>query len=171
MRGFVLGIVVGLVLAGAAVAAASIPDASGVIHACRSIKSGALRAIDTDAGQTCGKDESALTWNQTGPAGPAGPQGPAGVSGLHLVRASVFVPAGGQQAVVAQCNSGERALGGGYDFDRSDHGTGHDVDVIVNGPVIDGPNVTPTNWQVTLDNTHSADTRQVYAYAVCALAN
>jgi len=70
-----VGIVVVLVLAGTAVAAASIPDASGVIHGCRSTKTGVLRVIDTDAGQTCSKDEAALSWNQIGPQGPAGPQG------------------------------------------------------------------------------------------------
>lgn len=51
MRGFAaVGVVVGLVLAGTAMAAASIPDAAAVIHGCRDIKSGELRVIDTDAG-------------------------------------------------------------------------------------------------------------------------
>jgi hypothetical protein len=83
---------------GAAVAAtAAIPDSNGVIHACRNTKTGALRAIDSERGQTCSKDEAALTWNQIGPqgpagpagpqgpAGPAGPPGPAGVSGYEII--------------------------------------------------------------------------------------
>lgn len=67
-------LVVGLlaVLAVAVAATAAIPDANGVIHACRNSKSGLLRVIDTDKGQTCGKGEVALSWNQTGPQGPAG---------------------------------------------------------------------------------------------------
>jgi len=58
------------VSAGAAVAA--IPDTDGVIHACRNTRDGTLRAVDTAAGQKCGKNEQSLNWNQTGPAGPAG---------------------------------------------------------------------------------------------------
>jgi hypothetical protein len=60
-------------LAVAMAATAAIPDANGVIHGCRNTKNGVLRVIDTDKGQTCGKDEAALSWNQTGPQGPAGP--------------------------------------------------------------------------------------------------
>jgi hypothetical protein len=68
---------------GAAVAAtAAIPDSNGVIHACRNTKTGALRVIDSERGQTCSKDEAALAWNQTGPQGPAGP---AGVSGYEII--------------------------------------------------------------------------------------
>ena len=47
-----------------------------VIHGCYK-KSGALRVIDTDAPKpkdaACGKSETALDWNATGPTGPAGP--------------------------------------------------------------------------------------------------
>jgi hypothetical protein len=81
MRKFILGLIVGIVLAGTTVALASIPSADGTIHGCRATKGGSLRVIDADAGQTCGKDEAALTWNQTGPQGPAGPEGPQGPAG------------------------------------------------------------------------------------------
>lgn len=68
----------------AGVAYASIPDSSGVIHACY-VNYGNLphvvRVIDTDAGQKCTSQETALTWNQTGPQGPAGAQGPQGSQG------------------------------------------------------------------------------------------
>src|SRR6266487_3613435 len=70
-------------LATATVAVASIPDSQGVIHGCRDLKSGSLRVIDTDAGQTCdSKGEAALSWSQAGPAGPAGANG---VSGYEQV--------------------------------------------------------------------------------------
>lgn len=69
----------------AVAATAAIPDANGVIHGCRNTKTGVLRVIHTDKGQTCTKDETALTWNQTGPAGPAGPAGRDGVSGYEVV--------------------------------------------------------------------------------------
>jgi hypothetical protein len=92
-------LVMALLLLGGSVAYAAIPDSQGVIHACRNAKSGALRVIDTDKGQTCGKDEAALSWNQTGPQGPAGPAGPAGTPGVSgyeiiLTTRDVVVDAG-----------------------------------------------------------------------------
>jgi hypothetical protein len=66
---------------GAAIAYASIPDSSGVIHGCYTVKTGALRVIDTAKGQTCATGQHALKWNQKGPQGPAGP---AGVSGYKI---------------------------------------------------------------------------------------
>ena len=74
--GFV-GLGVGL-LAGAGLAHSAIPGGDGVIHGCYENTTGALRAIDSDQGGVCRGGETALDWNQTGPAGPAGPQGAAG---------------------------------------------------------------------------------------------
>jgi hypothetical protein len=58
---------------------AAIPDAAGVIHSC--IKNGAIRMLDTEAGQTCKAGELSLQWNQTGPQGPPGPKGDQGEPG------------------------------------------------------------------------------------------
>ena len=81
----------GFALAGG-VAVASIPDASGVIHACYP-STGILRVVDTGKATKCPKGETPLTWSQTGqtgpsgatgaqgPTGPAGQQGPTGQSG------------------------------------------------------------------------------------------
>ena len=70
----VIGVVAG-------VAYATIPDGGGVIHACYQNLSGALRVIDTDAGDACHSSETALNFNQTGPQGPKGDQGDQGVQG------------------------------------------------------------------------------------------
>jgi hypothetical protein len=51
-----------VVLVAAVATTAAIPDANGVIHGCRNTKSGALRVIDANTGQTCSKDEAALNW-------------------------------------------------------------------------------------------------------------
>src|SRR5206468_1655083 len=59
----------------AALAYASIPDSSGVIHGCRGSRSGVLRVIDSDAGARCLAGEVALDWNQQGEPGPPGPPG------------------------------------------------------------------------------------------------
>jgi hypothetical protein len=74
-------LVVALFTAGG-VAYSAIPDGQGVVHGCY-VSGGTLRVIDTEAGDGCRPSESALAWNQHGPAGPAGPagaQGPAGVA-------------------------------------------------------------------------------------------
>jgi hypothetical protein len=63
---------------------ALIPGPNGVIHGCykRSGKTqGALRVIDTGAGQSCVSGEAALKWNRTGPPGPQGEPGPTGPQG------------------------------------------------------------------------------------------
>jgi uncharacterized protein YjbI with pentapeptide repeats len=74
----------GVVIGGSAVAFAVIPDANGVIHGCYrssgALANGSLRIIDSPA-QTCNSNETALSWNQTGPQGPVGPQGPPGPAG------------------------------------------------------------------------------------------
>jgi hypothetical protein len=72
---------VAAVATAAGIAYAAIPDGSGVIHGCYSNTSGAVRVIDTAAGQKCSSAEKALDWNQAGQPGPAGPQGAKGDPG------------------------------------------------------------------------------------------
>ena len=69
-----------VVAAGAAYA--TIPDANGVIHGCMKKSGGALRVIDSGVTQ-CSKDETALSWNRTGPQGPQGLQGAPGAQGVQ----------------------------------------------------------------------------------------
>jgi len=74
------------------VAYAAIPDASGVINACfkksgngdddeGSGPKGSLRVIDTAKGETCKKNELALSWSQQGPKGDQGATGLRGETG------------------------------------------------------------------------------------------
>lgn len=77
---------------GAAFAVASVPDSSGVIHACYQVTTvqgttapatnpGNLRVIDPSAGQSCNTvgvgapREATLNWNTIGAQGPPGPRG------------------------------------------------------------------------------------------------
>jgi hypothetical protein len=73
-------LLIGLLMVGAMWAAraayATIPDTGGVIHACYDAGNRVLRVIDTEAGEACRSQETALSWNQTGPQGPEGPRGP-----------------------------------------------------------------------------------------------
>jgi type VI protein secretion system component Hcp len=85
---------VGLAGGGAAVAVATVPDSSGVIHGCYAVDgsgeptAGAtLTIIDPSAGQTCNPpgtpaaNHRELDWNQQGPAGAPGAQGAPGQQG------------------------------------------------------------------------------------------
>jgi hypothetical protein len=73
--------IAGALLAAGGIAYATIPDSSGVIHACYKTNQGTLRVIDTGQGQTCSNSEASINWSQTGPQGQQGPQGPQGPTG------------------------------------------------------------------------------------------
>jgi hypothetical protein len=77
----VFGLVLALVFG--TVALAAIPGAGGVISGCYTKTNGALRVIDTAAGQTCTNKELQLTWSQTGPQGLPGPKGDTGAPGAQ----------------------------------------------------------------------------------------
>ena len=57
----------------------SIPDASGVVHACYKKPIGPARIVFSAA--NCGRGEAPLEWSQTGQPGPQGDPGPAGPPG------------------------------------------------------------------------------------------
>jgi type VI secretion system Hcp family effector len=95
-----LYLVLGAALGCAGVAVATVPDSSGVIHACYQKSDrdptvpqpspGNLRIIDPDAGQTCDSDgsrtghtETGLHWNVAGPPGPQGAPGTPGTQGAQ----------------------------------------------------------------------------------------
>jgi hypothetical protein len=125
-----------LVLGSGAVTLAAIPSADGTITGCRDNRTGALRVIDAEAGQSCGSRETALTWNQIGPAGPAN-------TSVQVTRTTLA--SGAEQSIVLTCPSGTAAAGppavgmkhpgGSYFVDPNLHYT------LVPGPVPfpDGP--------------------------------
>jgi hypothetical protein len=75
----------------AALAVATVPDGSGVIHTCYELAPAGgglpasgpnLRVIDPDGGQSCdAASERALNFSQQGPVGPAGAAGAPGAAG------------------------------------------------------------------------------------------
>ena len=79
-----LTLVAGGTAAGAAIGGNPI-DGSGVIHGCYSIKAvgGSHSVALQDAGTTCSKGSTAISWNQQGPAGPQGQPGPQGATGIN----------------------------------------------------------------------------------------
>jgi hypothetical protein len=68
-----------VVVSGVALAEGGIPGPDGVIHACRKVDGGRLRAVA--AGVDCRARERPLRWNVQGVAGPPGPTGPQGPPG------------------------------------------------------------------------------------------
>jgi len=107
-----LAVAAGAVLAASAVATATIPDATGVIHGCYKKGSGTLRVID-DATSACAANESSLSWNAQGQPGLQGPPGPAGASGLEVVVAESEPDSSTLAVATAVCPAGKSAIGGG----------------------------------------------------------
>jgi len=132
------------------VAWATVPDGGGVIHAC--LKNGAVRIVDTDAGQSCKASEQPLDWNVAGQPG-----APGGVSGYQLRTGDpVTLEPGASGEASVSCPEGTRALGGGYI-------TGSDVQVT---------NVIPagagTVWSAAGTNRSPTLTGSIRARVVCA---
>lgn len=114
MRRLSIILITGLLLLGG-VAYAAIPDAGGVIHGCYLTTGppqarGALRVIDTEAGQVCQTGEVALTWSQTGPQGAPGEQR------YYSVRINFTAPAGPVFGVGTSltCDEGDTAISGAW---------------------------------------------------------
>ena len=76
-----------LLLALSGVAYAANNRTASVIQGCYSNSTGNLRVASS-----CERSETAISWNQDGPAGPAGPAGPPG----SLARSARPAPPGGQ---------------------------------------------------------------------------
>ena len=66
----------------AGMVAGAIPNSNnGVINGCFEKQTGLLRVIDTQAGKSCTRWETPISWSQAGPPGIAGAQGPQGPQG------------------------------------------------------------------------------------------
>lgn len=161
---------------------AAIPGADGAIDGCYA-PSGALRMIDTAAGETCKGKETAIRWNRrgpqgepgvAGPRGPAGPQGPQGAQGLagegltgfHTVRGYSDSDATNFKSLEVDCPPGEIATGGGASI-----GGMSSADNLL--PVIyaSGPRgYFPTGWRAlaTSKGTPSNQTWTLIIDVVCA---
>jgi hypothetical protein len=128
---------------------AAIPDSSGVIHGCYAKSNGALRAIDT--GQTCGKSEVPLNWNQTGPPGSL-------TTSTSLV-SSVAQVEGQTTQAFAHCPSGTNIISGGYVY-------GHNFAFRI---PIDRPGLDKTSWEVWIyaDDPSAYGNSHIVVSALC----
>lgn len=112
-----------LLVTGAGLAYASIPDQNQVIHGCYKTLDGKLRVIDTGAGDSCLSSEVSLDWNQQGPQGPTGPQGPQGPAGPSGSQGPQGIQGiQGPQGQQGPVGSGGAVIGGAADsFGLGDH--------------------------------------------------
>jgi hypothetical protein len=104
------------------IAFATIPDGEGVFHACVKDKNGAVRLIDPSNPGTkgqCKGNETAVSWNQTGPPGPpgdtgaTGAPGPPGISGRETVTLASINNSVSPKEAALLCPAGKRVIGGG----------------------------------------------------------
>jgi hypothetical protein len=160
-------------------ASASIPNGIGVIQACYSNKTGALKVIDPVKVATCPSKTTSLQWNQTGPQGPAGPtgaqggtgpqgpqgpagstgpEGPAGVSGYQQATTDFTLPNSALENLSVSCPSGNIVLGGGVSGDPGYY------------QLNDSYPSSTTSWTVTLASNNFGSASGTL-YAVCASAS
>ena len=151
---------IGLSGLGVGIASAAIPDSSGVIHGCYKPNANGslsvLGVVDTAlSGGHCPGGQTALTWNQTGPAGATGPQGPVGATGVQGpqgpagisdLKVETFTGLPSSGATVVSCPADYSAIGGG----ATEQWAGSPVPMFENGPTADG-----TGWQVAWVNEFS----------------
>ena len=91
-------------------------DSDGRYHGCVA-KSGALRVVRD--GVACRARETAIVWNQAGPAGPQGRWAPGrSVSYVNGYSEHVVVQPGSFRFVNAVCPAGTLVVGGGYATQR-----------------------------------------------------
>jgi hypothetical protein len=81
--GFAIVLVAGGGTALGAVASSGPVDSSGVVHGCytNAEVNGSHALVLQDAGTTCPKGTTSVSWNELGPTGPQGPTGPTGATG------------------------------------------------------------------------------------------
>lgn len=137
-------------------------------YACVNMKTGAIYMVN--AGDTCQKGYTPISWNQVGPqgsqgpqgpAGPTGPQGPAGptqtLSSQEVVSSMVDVTGFVEGYAQAICPAGTVVSGGGFL-----------VSAVISGDWLPRySRISSTNgWEIDIINTGSA-TIGIQAYAIC----
>jgi hypothetical protein len=125
------------------------------------VKDRSLLSKDFKAGQVPAGARGA-----TGPAGPLGPRGAAGASDVVVRTGTANVPANtsGGASAFADCQPGERAVGGGGELSTASTGEG----LVKSRPDPPTSGETPTGWFVNYSITSTPSARTLTAYVVCA---
>lgn len=204
---------VAIVVATITSAVASIPAADGRVDGCFAVtdrtsgtgllgpivtldRQGTLRAIDTEAGEQCGDDEQALTFNAKGeqgdpgpqgppgavgppgPVGPVGPVGPQGTPGDQGPPGEQGPPGAGLTGYEIVTNSGEVPDNGHEQLfvycpdGKTVLGGGHfsfvGVRAGVSFPIQDFASGDGEGWSASFEDS-GGDNRNVSVYAICAV--
>lgn len=140
-------------------------------YACVNIKTGSIYMVN--AGDTCQKGYTPISWNQVGPqgpqgsAGPVGPQGPQGQQGpagptqtltISEVVNQIDIPQGYGFPIEAFCPTGTLVTGGGF-YIQSE--TANVLDI---GSV---PDPSSNGWIARADNP-GPESVSLTVYALCA---
>jgi hypothetical protein len=142
-----LGALVGVLSVGAVgfgIASATVPDAAGIIHACRDNTYGYVRIIDTGAGGACTGSETAAAWGSGRPASYY----------THTSAATTLAP-GGDGAATVLCDGSDVATGGGFSTST--------IYVVITGSF---PDVDGHRW-VAVGHNASAAQHSFVATVVC----
>ena len=136
------------------------------------VRNRSLRAIDFARGQLPqGPPGPQGAQGTAGPAGPAGPAGAAGATNVVVRTASTSINANAVGAVIAQCNAGERATGGGAllsgHFNAAPATILRSYPTIGNSESAPSAGATPTSWTTRLLNPTGA-TATATGFVVCA---
>jgi hypothetical protein len=160
-----------LALGGISWAAVALPRNS---VGAKQIRTSAVGSAEVKDGAISGRDFAPDTLLQ-GPQGPKGDKGDAGQSGVQnvIVRLSsaATLPArggGGEPGLVsaiADCDPGERAVGGGGQTTNDGDATGS-VDVVASKPQPQSAGATPTGW-ATRGANYSTTATELFTWAVC----
>jgi hypothetical protein len=135
------------------------------------IKNGSVTGADVKNNSLGGSDIKSLTVKDfkggklpqgtQGPTGPRGPAGAAGATNVVVRTASSNVSGSGGAGGHADCQAGERAVGGGSTFSA-----GYSGDALVASyPLTDAG--TPNEWYVAYNLGAGAPPRTLTVYAVC----
>jgi hypothetical protein len=157
-----------LALGGISWAAVALPRNS---VGAKEIKTNAVRSAEVKDGALSGSDLAPGTLLQ-GPKGDTGDPGQSGVQNVIVRRSSAAtLPArgvGGEPGLVsvtADCDPGERAVGGGGQTSIDGDATGS-VGVILSKPQPQSPGDTPTGWATRAAN-YSTTPTDLFTWAVC----
>jgi hypothetical protein len=117
----IAGVTALVLTAGASVATAAVlsggpVDSSGFIHGCWSNRAlnGSHAFVLQDAGTSCPKGTTAISWNMQGPSGLTGSPGPAGPTGPAGAAGPTTAGPGGLNVTVV--TDGDSNVGDDYDF-------------------------------------------------------
>jgi hypothetical protein len=153
--------VAALLIGGLTVASAARHATGTTFFGCVQRSNGSLYSVGTTS-PTCNKQDTLISWSQTGPAGaagpigpagPTGPQGPAGANGVRgyqIVQSVQTIPAGyslGEFGTFVVCPVGDVGTGGGWRDAPLDANL-NNVPAIINAPLMTNGTPPQTEWLV-----------------------